>query len=50
MKIKTDKCSFCNKSTKRVPLLVSSKNAAICSDCILLAICELFKQYAERIK
>ena len=34
---KTDKCSFCGRSEKDVPLLLSGVNGFICSDCAMQA-------------
>jgi ATP-dependent protease Clp ATPase subunit len=46
-KIKADKCSFCGRKAEKVPLLIASKDAAICSNCILSATQELFRILAE---
>lgn len=43
MKLKS-KCSFCKRKSKKVPTLIAVKKAAICSDCIISATQELFRQ------
>ena len=34
---KTDKCSFCGRPEKEVPLLLAGINGFICSDCAMQA-------------